>query len=98
MGVERGEGRRQHGPFTASAGRKMQAVKWGWGYALAVSRTRCSVLHDAPLSRDPHLTCWAPALQRTTPQRAARCAASGARSLLSRAQRVGILDHIGAAT
>jgi hypothetical protein len=32
-----------------------------------VSRTRCSVLHDAPQSRDPR-GAWAPDQQRTTPQ------------------------------
>src|SRR6266851_5158765 len=43
-----------------------------------VSRTRCSVLHAAPQSRDPryyHIRRWAPAQQRI----ASRCAASGAR-------------------
>src|SRR5712691_9985874 len=35
-----------------------------------VSRTRCSVLHAAPQSRDLHVcrATWAPAQQRTTPQ------------------------------
>jgi len=45
---------------------------------LLVSRTRCSVLHNAPQSRDPRrcgLTQWTPDQQRT----ASRCAASGAR-------------------
>jgi hypothetical protein len=48
---------------------------------LLVSRTRCSVLHAAPQSRDPfrRQARWAPDQQRTTPQRAARCAASGER-------------------
>jgi hypothetical protein len=32
-----------------------------------VSRTRCSVLHGAPQSRDPALKKWAPDQQRTTP-------------------------------
>ena len=41
-----------------------------------VSRTRCSVLHAAPQSRDPvGRSRWTPDLQRTAP----RCAASGAR-------------------
>src|SRR5712671_7197663 len=39
-----------------------------------VSRTRCSVLHGAPQSRDPGRQ-WTPDQQRT----ASRCAASGAR-------------------
>jgi hypothetical protein len=45
-----------------------------------VSRTRCSVLHAAPQSRDHHKcrTRWAPDQQRT----AKRCAASGARNYL----------------
>jgi hypothetical protein len=46
-----------------------------------VSRTRRSVLHAAPQSRDPfrRQARWTPDQQRTTPRRAARCAASGER-------------------
>ena len=50
-----------------------------------VSRTRCGILHAAPQSRDRYERCasTAPALQRTTPRSATRCAASGARHLVT---------------
>jgi hypothetical protein len=62
-----------------------------------VSRTRCSVLHAAPQSRDPDFCCNGPRI-RSAPRRedAARCAASGARKAPSlRDADIGVRDDLG---
>src|SRR5262245_57518822 len=98
MGMEGGGRSGKHGYLSASSVRKLQAGNWVRGYAHLVSRTRRSVLHAAPQSRDPCVRNG-PRIS-SAPRR--KCGAlrsiRGARPPLSRTQFVGILDHIGAAT
>jgi hypothetical protein len=57
--------------------------------AATAKKTRVSdaaqrLFGDAPQSRDLQSTTWTPDQQRTTPQRAAYCAASGERGYAAR--------------
>src|SRR5713226_6519072 len=65
-----------------------------------VSRTRCSALRAAPQSGHPHRHWrrWAPDQQRTTPRRAARCAASGERDMARRDSVAIAVARMSAAT
>jgi hypothetical protein len=53
MGVERGGLVRKHGPLSASARRKLQAVNWCWGYANSTRHTprRRGIQHAAASRR-----------------------------------------------